>query len=136
MAISQWMDELLLGIEPFDTEHSVLFRLIDDLNEAMRARLGDVVLDSMLGELENYAQTHFFDEEEFFKKIGYPKKDEHIAEHLKFTNDIAGFRQESFQSQVGLSVKIVTYLREWLKTHIKMKDMDYGQFAKEHGFAS
>ena len=134
MAIAQWMDQLMLGIEPFDHEHAGLFRLIDDLNEAMKARLGDVVLNSILEELENYTVNHFRHEEEFFEKIGYPKQDEHCAEHQKFTNDIARFRLELFQNQIGLSVKVVTYLREWLNGHIMLKDMDYGKFAKEGGF--
>lgn len=134
MAISQWMDELLLGLEPFDSEHKILFQLIDDLNEAMKARLGDVVIDSILGDLENYARTHFQHEEEYFLKIAYPRQAEHSIEHLKFTNDIAGFRQELFQSPMGLPVKVVNYLRNWLYTHIKVKDKDFGYFARQNGW--
>ena len=134
MAIFQWMDELLLGLEPFDSEHKVLFRLIDDLNEAMKARLGDVVIDSILDELEKYAKTHFRHEEEFFLKIAYPGQEQHSIEHLKFTNDIASFRQDLFQTPMGLSVKVVNYLRNWLYTHIKVKDKDFGYFARQHGW--
>lgn len=135
MAVSQWMNELLLGMEPFDTEHKGLFQLIDDLDQALRARQADAVLDILLEELENYTKTHFLHEEELFSKIAYPKMDEHTAEHLRFTNDIASFRQDLFQVQVGLPVKVSSYLRDWLRTHIKVKDKDYGDFAREHGFA-
>jgi len=135
MAISQWMDELMLGIEPFDNEHIVLFRLIDDVNEALKARLGDAVLNSILGELENYAATHFRNEEVFLEEISYPRRGEHIAQHLKFTNDIAGFRLDLFENKLGLPVKVVNYLRDWLYNHIKIKDKDYANFVKEGGFA-
>jgi hemerythrin len=133
MATSQWMDDSILGLEPFDKEHMGLFRLIDDLNEALKAKMGDVVIDSILADLENYTITHFGHEEEFFERIDYPKRGEHIAEHLKFANDIARFRLEFFENKIGVPVKVVSYLRDWLMNHIKIKDMDYGRFAKEQG---
>jgi hemerythrin len=136
MAISQWMDELRTGVEQFDNEHAQLFRLIDDLNGALKARLGDVVIDEVLNSLEKYTNTHFLHEEEFMAHMEYPKQEEHKIEHQKFANDIAKYRLDLFQSSVGLSVSIAYYLREWLNTHIKVKDKEYGAFAKEKGLIS
>lgn len=133
MAISQWEDELKTGVEQFDNEHAVLFRLIDDLNNAMRARQGDVVIDGILESLETYAKTHFRHEEEFMEKIEYPKLQEQISEHQKFTNDIAGFRFDMLQNHLDITIRVGNYLREWLRAHIKIKDKDYGSFAREKG---
>jgi hemerythrin len=54
-----WDPKMKVGSDIIDNQHKVLFDLIKDLNNAIRAGANMRILDTLLGVLHNYAFQHF-----------------------------------------------------------------------------
>jgi hemerythrin len=54
-----WDPKMKVGSDIIDNQHKVLFDLIKDLNNAIRAGANMRILDTLLGVLLNYAFQHF-----------------------------------------------------------------------------
>ena len=133
MALITWNDSLSVKVGLFDSQHKKLVELINSLNDAMRDGKGKEVLQPIIRELANYAAMHFSAEESYFKKYGYSLAPQHVAEHRAFVAEVENFRRQFEAGSVGLSVKIMAFLSDWLKKHIMGTDKKYSDFFNQHG---
>ncbi len=133
MSLITWDDSLSVKVSLFDNQHKKLVDLINTLNDAMRDGKGKEVLEPIIKELVNYAVMHFSAEESYFKKYGYAGASQHIAEHRAFVNEVEKFKKEFEAGSVGLSVKVMSFLSNWLKSHIMGTDKKYSDFFNQHG---
>ncbi len=133
MAIIKWNDSLSVRVGMFDNQHKRLIELINTLNDAMRDGKGKDVLGSILKELSSYAIMHFSTEESYFKKYGYADAPQHMAEHRAFVDEVEGFRKDFEAGSIGLSVRVMTFLSDWLKDHIMGTDKKYSEFFNQQG---
>ncbi len=133
MALIEWDDSLSVKVSIFDNQHRRLVDLINSLNEAMRDGKGRDVIGSIIKELSNYAVMHFGTEESYFKKYHYADAQQHIAEHRAFVEEVERFRKEFDAGSIGLSIKVMSFLSNWLKNHIMGTDKKYTPFFNQHG---
>lgn len=93
-----------------DTQHQVLFRLLDEVAETDSAA-------EVLRQLRYYAESHFALEERYMSLLDYPGKEEHVAAHDKFRSEL---RQmfEGGEHDAASRQLISTFLTEWLKRHV------------------
>ncbi len=133
MAIITWNDNLSVRVGMFDNQHKRLIELINTLNDAMRDGKGKDVLSPILKELASYAIMHFSAEESYFKKYGYTGAQQHMAEHRAFVDEVEKFRKDFEAGSIGLSVRIMTFLGDWLKNHIMGTDKKYSEFFNQQG---
>ena len=68
MEIIEWSDSLSVGIAKIDEQHSKLIQLMGELDEAIKKDEAADMIEDILTNLFNYAQTHFATEEELFRK--------------------------------------------------------------------
>jgi hemerythrin len=133
MPLFTWDPTFSVGFNDWDDHHKRLFELINQLYEAMRLGKGSQELSIILSNLLDYTNFHFSSEEARFTQFGYPDKVKHVGEHQIFKDKIVEFRTQAASGQVGLTVKVASFLKDWLLNHIKIEDKKYGPFFKSKG---
>lgn len=113
---------LILGHDKIDGDHQKLFDLIDQLAMAMKAGKGKEACTPVLRELLSYTKTHFSMEEALMGRHGTPNAAAHKSEHDKFVGRIEDFRNKFEAGSSVVTIEILTFLRDWLSTHIQRTD--------------
>lgn len=133
MAWIEWDDSLSVGVFTIDAQHKKLFRIINDLHEAMLKRLSDLKIGEIIKELEYYSKYHFKTEESYFEELNYYDKYQHKMEHKKFIEDVKKFENDYKKGVTSLSIDVMDYLKNWLINHIKINDQKYSKTFIERG---
>lgn len=132
--IYQFTEDCIIGVDIVDEEHRGLFNLINEvLNSiAMEKDSAEVTIE-LLGELKDYADTHFAHEEEYMEKINDPELELQRREHQAFrekVNSIDVGRVKSEDEKKALE-DMMKYLTRWLYHHIIGSDILIGKMKKE-----
>jgi hemerythrin len=133
MAVIQWNNTLSVNVREIDTQHQRLVKLINDLDDAMRVGKGKEFLGKLISELATYTGGHFSMEEKYFEKFGYPDAPAHKEEHRKFIEEVSNFKRDFDAGRIGVTIKIMDFLSNWLKNHIMGTDKKYSPFFNEKG---
>lgn len=118
-----WTDSLLTGINEIDAQHQVLFDVAARLNQAVTSEDKWSAVHFALDELTDFVHVHFTVEEALLRLHGYPAIDAHIAEHRKFSADLARIKQHSIRDDV--SAEMTALVKNWLVNHIGITDKAY-----------
>lgn len=81
----EWNDALSVCIPEIDAEHQRFIQLVNDLNEAIIARMDLEVIKRCMQAILGDAAAHFAHEEALFKEWGYPAAGEHAERHAQIT---------------------------------------------------
>lgn len=123
----------MVGITEFDEQHKKLIALINKLYDAMKEGDGKKVLKDILNELIAYAKYHFESEEKYFVEFNYSGKAEHVEEHNSFRKSVSDLKKRSDEGKPVFTMELMTFLKQWLVTHIMDSDKKYGKFLNEKG---
>ena len=94
-----------------DTQHQVLFSLIDQIKE--------VPFDpDILIRLKLYAEHHFILEETYMQTLEYPHMEAHIEAHDRFREELAAMLDTDPSMHVALQISLSDFLYKWLKLHV------------------
>ena len=118
-----WAVNLQTGIHEIDLQHQVLFDVVARLELAVTADEKWSAVHFALVELTNFIDVHFAVEEALLRLHGYPGLDAHIAEHRKFSAELAEIKDHSVRGDV--SVEMTGLLKSWLVSHIGVTDRAY-----------
>ncbi len=127
MALVEWSEKFSVKVPTFDAQHKQLFRLIEQLHQAMKSGQSNTQMSGILGELAKYTKTHFALEEKELLAIGYPEFGAHAAEHRKFVSKIDEFSTNFASGVAGISVELMQFLNDWLVQHICRTDQKYSE---------
>jgi hemerythrin-like metal-binding protein len=133
MALIQWKADLSVNVRQCDERHQRLITLINDLDAAMAEGRSKAMMGAIVGESANYTLTHLATEEHLFARLGYADAPAHAAEHKTFVDAVARFQEDVDAGKPALSIPIITFLSEWLTTHIMGTDKKYSAFLNEKG---
>jgi hemerythrin len=133
MPLIQWSSALSVSVKEIDDQHVKLIQMINNLDTAMQSGQGKTKVGEILAEMLNYTKSHFAMEERYFEKFGYPDAPAHKAEHQKFIVEVAKFKQDFESGALGLSIKVLSFLSDWLRGHIMGVDKKYSAFFNEKG---
>jgi hemerythrin len=134
MPLVNWDPSFSVKVTVCDDHHKKLFAIINTLHDAMLAGQGATMLDPIVKELLDYTKFHFSAEEALLEKAAYPALAAHRIEHQRFINKVDQFRQD-IASRKGSSVPVLTFLKDWLSSHIKKTDQRYSGFMNSHGIS-
>uniref|UniRef100_C6E4Z4 Hemerythrin-like metal-binding protein n=1 Tax=Geobacter sp. (strain M21) TaxID=443144 RepID=C6E4Z4_GEOSM len=129
MPIIQWNVNLLVGIQEIDLHHKQLVQSLNTTYDEFRE--GKEIELSFLQELIDYAAHHFTCEEQWMKKMGYPKLEAHREEHALFASRIDDFRK-GLKGNGKVSVELLWFLCNWVTHHIGESDAEFGRFVDVH----
>ncbi|TKB08553.1 bacteriohemerythrin [Desulforhopalus sp. IMCC35007] len=132
-ALIRWSQNLSVGINSIDEQHKVLVNLINELYKQMHAGLGKEAVGKTLGRLIDYTAKHFKYEEKLFAEHRYPEQKAHQELHDKLVGQVVAFQEEFTRGEKDVSLELMEFLKEWLLTHIKKKDMAYGPYLRSRG---
>lgn len=104
-----------------DTQHQLLFKLIDDIRQVPFDR-------SVLTQLQVYAEQHFSLEETYMKMLDYPYMDAHIEAHNRFREELNAMVETQANMNQALQDSLSMFLSEWLKLHVLGIDKKLEQF--------
>ena len=133
MDLVEWSADLSVGVALIDEQHSKLIQLMAELDDAIRRSEATDMVEDILTNLFNYAQTHFATEEALFRKHKYPEMALHELEHQRFIAKAFAFKEKLDAKRPGLSLELLTFLSSWVLNHIQITDKRYTKYLHDCG---
>ena len=133
MEIIEWSEDLSVGIAKVDEQHKKLIQMMEELGQAIRNDEASDVVEDVLTNLFNYAQSHFALEEELFRRHKYPEMALHELEHQRFIAKAFAFKERLSAKRPGLDVELLSFLSSWVLNHIELTDKRYTKFLRDCG---
>lgn len=125
----EWNDGYSIGDPEFDGHHQQLIRYIRMLGDPVeRARHDPNLIPVLVKGLVDYSRYHFEAEEQRMRASGYPDMAAHVAAHQDFSKDAAIFAATFSQGSPRLERVLLSYLTDWLTTHILTADKKLGEY--------
>ena len=128
-----WDKSLSVEIDSIDREHQKLFKMINDLYEHIGKKSNNELISDLIKDMKDYTKHHFTTEESYFRQLNYPAYEEHKAEHDEFVAKVTDLEKRFNAGRLIITFEITTFLKDWIKKHIKGTDMKYVDFLKKRG---
>jgi hemerythrin len=128
-----WSDTYSVRIGVIDVQHKNLVNIINELHQAMVEGHGKQQLGKILSHLIKYTQVHFKTEENFMESHQYPEYIHHKSEHDHLTKTVVDFQGKFQRNEIGLTIEVMEFLKDWLGKHILGSDKRYAPFLNAHG---
>ncbi len=134
MPVINWNDCYSVGIPQIDEHHQHLFFLVNQTYDKFISRDSAKNLAALFDELIDYATYHFSMEEHWMRESNYPELAIYQKEHGIFSKRVGELQSCYHEGEVHLSLEVLSFLHNWLSTHILQSDAAYGCFvAAENG---
>jgi hemerythrin-like metal-binding protein len=114
---------LKTGIGIIDDDHRKLVDLLNRLVAAQREGKSNIILAFLLDDLAKNTVRHFNNEEFLMRQHGYAGTVPHIAEHNILMDELLAFKAQLESGKATVSADLLTFLHDWLYTHILDSDM-------------
>lgn len=115
-----WRPAMSTGLNWQDEQHKEIFRRIDLLLEAMEQNKGSSEVKELLRFLNSYSLKHFSDEEAYMDAHNCRTCERHKECHEVFRTNLSEIMSmyEHHGASTMVVLKLQTWLRDWLITHI------------------
>ena len=123
-----WKDEFCVGSQILDAQHAGIINIINKLYNAMQHDLHSKQLNTILSDLIQYVDTHFFDEERIMRETDFPGLQSQLEAHSKYAQKVDGFKLQFQTTQGDLSFDVLNFLKNWWTNHILHMDRQYAPF--------
>jgi len=123
----EWNEKFSTGIASIDAQHQGLFSIGAELYAAMSAGQGKERMGAILTRLVQYTAAHFAYEERLMQLHRYPDYAAHKAQHDDLTRQVSQFYKEFQGGQIGISVRLLSFVDDWLRQHIGQSDQGYAK---------
>jgi len=133
MALLTWNSRYSVGVKTLDSQHTVLFGLLNDLHTAMLKGQAQSLTGPLLRKLVEYTHTHFSAEEQMMAAAKYPGLADHRIKHCELIQQIEEYYARFEMGEITLNLHLLNFLRYWLSNHIQKVDHEYGPWLNEHG---
>ena len=120
----KWIPEYSVGDKLIDSQHQVLFALINDFFMDDKKSTIKITFEK----LAKYIKTHFESEEKLMAEVDYPKRCSHIQKHRDLSKKFEKIKQKLDIYDSEEHDKIALFLYHWLANHILKEDLDYKSF--------
>jgi hemerythrin len=130
-----WTSDLSVGIELIDSQHKMLIKRLNDLNQSLESGQGPAKIATTLNFLIDYTNFHFTAEEKHMAANGYPELENHKKMHEEFKTTLTNMEEDLEEDGATqlLADSIDTLLVKWLIKHISTIDVMFGKFLKDKG---
>ena len=133
MSCIEWNESYNLGILVIDQQHQHLIAIMNDLCDALDKNNDKAMVEAALGEMADYAQTHFGLEEKYFDEFGYEKAEAHMAAHKVFAEKTLSLKKDLGEGKDTVTSEAITFLGNWFIKHIQGLDREYVETFHKHG---
>jgi hemerythrin-like metal-binding protein len=77
--------------------------------------------------------VHFKTEENLMESHHYPDYGQHKSEHERLTATVLDFQGKFQRNEVGLTIDVMQFLKDWLYKHILESDKRYAPYLNSQG---
>jgi hemerythrin len=120
-----WNDSLSVGVPEIDEQHKQLVQMLNQMIEADDTSVRSEVISDILTRMTEYADYHFTTEEAYMQAYSYPEYEAHRDQHVEFMRKTAQLALAAMDYDKQVPEELLTYLKDWLITHILQSDMKY-----------
>jgi hemerythrin-like metal-binding protein len=121
----EWNDNYATGIAIIDAQHQGLFSIGAELYAAMSSGKAKDEMATILTRLAQYTAAHFAYEERLMQLHHYPECAAHKVQHEELTRQVSQFCREFQSGQIGISIRLLSFVEDWLTQHIGKTDRRY-----------
>jgi hemerythrin len=121
-----WTEQLSIGIEVIDQQHSRIVEYINQLDDMRINGNPREEISWLIQNMVDYTLSHFTFEESLQEEAHYPFIDAHKKIHGLFAQRVAEY-QARFEQGEDVSKALNSLLVTWLFNHIKRDDADYAE---------
>lgn len=133
MALMTWNKSYSVGVQTIDSQHTVLFDILNDLHAAMLKGQAQSLTGPLLRKLLEYTNTHFKAEEAMMATAKYPGLAEHKIKHRDLVKQVEDYVARYERGEITLNLHLLNFLRDWLYNHIQKVDKEYSSCLNERG---
>lgn len=119
----KWTKEFSVGIQEIDEQHRTLADCVTAIEQAVAGQERWLAVHSTLIRAADFARIHFAIEESLMRIHAYPRLEEHIVAHRRFSQHLEELQRKSLT--VDVSEEMIDYIQGWLETHVPMHDKPY-----------
>lgn len=130
----QFTEDCMVGIKEIDEEHAKLFELINQAEEmAKNGENSYAAAQTLIGQLGEYAVTHFAHEESYMEQIHDQELERQKKEHALFKEKVNSYKLEELPEADGGKVmkELLSFMAKWLYGHILGSDTMIGKFTEK-----
>jgi len=128
MAIFIWQDRFFIGVAQIDEHHLHLVELLNKTHRDFLRQAPPDILAELFEELIDYATYHFAAEEKVMAESGFPDIQQHQQKHAEFSTQLIEMHDNYLKKQKPFFLEILTFLQNWLESHILQADGELGRF--------
>jgi hemerythrin-like metal-binding protein len=129
----EWNNKYNTGLTEIDSQHVKLVDLINHFYYALKQGKAKQELDDIFKQANDYTHYHFEVEEKYFEQFDYEFKDDHVAQHIYFKEEINKLQERFLKNDFKVSFELMNLLRDWLINHILKSDTMYVSCFKYNG---
>lgn len=120
-----WKESYRVGVAQIDAQHMELFRMTEELIEAVENNASLEACQKAIGFLKDYVIYHFKDEEAYQEAIHYSEIEEHKKEHQEFTQTVMNYEKTLAENgfQPGTMRDLAGTVTAWLIYHVADTDL-------------
>jgi len=130
-----WNDSLSIGVPLIDGQHKMLLEKLNAITQAVERNQGVPKIIKTLDFMIDYTEFHFTDEERHMAETGYPglakQREQHAEFKVTLNNLVQDFEEEGATTSLAEAINV--FLFNWLVTHIKGSDVQFGKYLEEKG---
>lgn len=128
-------EDLSVGHPLLDEQHRAIFDLLSEAQDLWRRGEGVTRLCPLLSRLSRLLEHHFPEEEAILAASGYPKLQEHVAEHQaalrEFREICDRFKGGADAAGLAPGWVVLEFLMRMAVGHMLASDADYAEFLAE-----
>lgn len=137
MAGVVWNEAFSVSNELLDSDHQILFNLLNQLHDAVDTGQSRDVVGSVVNVLAEYVEHHFRREEALLAQAGFPHLEAHQALHRRLEEKVCDIRDRWLGGERGaLGEEVLDLLKKWLTDHILVSDKSYSAWVAGLGDAA
>lgn len=129
-------DHNAVCVPEIDDDHRTIFRLADELYQALAAGALLSAVEVELQELIAQCSSHFSHEERIMRSMRYPSYAWHKLQHDTVRAKLVLVERAAQKGDREAVLTALEFLTAWLQTHTAVSDRMMGAFLRTQGFSS
>lgn len=121
----EWDDRFRLGNDLIDAQHKNLIELANAIPHAE----GKTDILAAVMRVYKYTRTHFSQEEELMRQVGFPRAQEHQRLHDKLISDLNAISSKDLLSEEAI-LEFKTFVYKWIVDHLMNHDRELVEFMR------
>jgi hemerythrin-like metal-binding protein len=122
-------------IERMNDDHKKIFDYINTIHSRIKEKTDNKSLLPIFKELAEFTRGHFAREEAAMAQADYIDLGLQQKAHEKLLKSISDMINDLEKENAVDLLEVMTFLRDWLMTHIMVMDRKYGPVLKERGIS-